>query len=104
MHLKDLLGFQSGQDPDSLGEVRHCQSAELRALSAAGASPVSGQSVLGDLRGDVAVASGNLEHFQPAAAACHRVRNSQAAARGTQGKKPTEADVQRTTLIEAMKN
>lgn len=70
-NVKDLLGFQSGQDSDALGEVRYRESAELRALSAAGASPVSRWSVLGDLRGDVAVATGNLEHLQPAASTCH---------------------------------
>lgn len=85
---KDLLGFQSGQDPDSPGEVRCCQSAEFGALSAAGASPVSGHSVLGDLRGAVAMASGNFKHLQPAAPTCHRVRHTQAAARGPQGKQP----------------
>lgn len=49
LNVKVLLGFQSGQDSDSLGEVRYRQSAELRALSAAGASPVPRRSVLGDL-------------------------------------------------------
>lgn len=93
--LKCLLAFPSGQDSNSVGEVRYRQSAELGALSAAGASPVSGQSVLGDLRGDVAVASGNFEQLRPAASTRHRVWNTQAAAGGAQGKSATEADVQR---------
>lgn len=43
------FGSLSGKDSDSLGRVRRCQSAELRALSAAGTSSFAGLSVLGDL-------------------------------------------------------
>lgn len=67
------FSLKSGQDRESFGEIRHCQSAEFRALSPAGASAVSGWAVLGDLRRNVAMAARNIEHLQPAALACHRI-------------------------------
>lgn len=77
--------FFSGQDPGPPGEVCCCQSAELGALPAAGASPVSGWPVLGDLRGAVALAPGDPHQFQPAPIGVHRVRSSPTAAGGAQG-------------------
>lgn len=88
----------SGKDWESLGGVRGGQSAELGALSAAGASSLSGLPVLGDLRGDVAVAPGNVLHLRAAASARHRVRHSEAAAGGAPGEEPRGARVQVPSL------
>lgn len=83
----------SGKDSESPGGVRRRQPAELGALSAAGASSLPGLPVLGDLRGDVAVAPGNVVHLHAAAPARHRVRHAEAAAGGAPGEALRDARV-----------
>lgn len=101
MKRKKTLVLRSGKESESPGGVRRRQSAELGALSAAGASSLSGLPVLGDLRGDVAVAPGNVVHLHAAASARHRVRHSEAAAGGAPGEEPRDAHGQVPSLSRA---
>lgn len=68
-----LPAVPTGQNPDAAGQVQRGEPAELGEVPAAGAGPVPGQPVLGDLRGAVALAAGDPCRLHPAAQARHRV-------------------------------
>lgn len=84
-----LFNVPIDKNPDAAGQVQHGEPAELGEVSAAGASPVTGQPVLGDLWGAVALAPGDPRQLHPATSARYWIRGPPAAAGGAEGKRTT---------------